>query len=74
MINPNPNPNPNLNLNPAQLYDEAWKQPKVLQGDVAAAAEYVWTSGKALNEGVLVAWCGGMVYACPILRHTIEHR
>ena len=36
-----------------QLYHEAWKQPQVLQGDVAAAAEYVWTSGKSLKGGVL---------------------
>jgi len=32
-----------------KLYDEAWTQSKVLQGDVAAAAEYIWTSNKALN-------------------------
>jgi len=32
-----------------QLYDEAWTQSKVLQGDVAAAAEYIWTSNKSLN-------------------------
>lgn len=31
-----------------ELYDQAWQQPQVLQGDVAAAAEYVWTSGKTL--------------------------
>lgn len=39
-----------------QLYDEAWKQPQVLKGDVAAAAEYVWTSGKALKGGLFALY------------------
>merc|ERR1719174_1022343 len=45
-----------------QLYDEAWTQPRVLRGDVSAAAEYIWTSTKRL----------GVVEFCSILNAAIR--
>lgn len=44
-----------------RLYDEAFKYPKVLQGDVASAAEYVWTSTEILLDSI--EFCGILNWA-----------